>query len=70
MRSPTANRKRQDYKERDDFEYIMDVAIEPNMEVSLDEKDKLTYYDVGVSDKCVDERIDENAHGSRYFRAG
>ena len=37
----------------------MDVAIEPNIEVSLDKKDKLTYYDIEVSDKFVDERINE-----------
>ena len=56
---PNSEQKEQDYKERDDFEYIMDVAIEPNIEVSLDKKDKLTYYDIEVSDKFVDERINE-----------
>ena len=63
---PDSEQKEQDYKERDEFEYVMDVAIEPEINVSLDKKDKLPYYDIEVSDKFVDERINEMlmAHGT------
>ncbi len=63
---PNSEQKEQDYKDRDDFEYIMDVAIEPEINISLDKKDKLPYYDIEVSDKFVDERINDMlmAHGT------
>lgn len=63
---PNSGQKEQDYKNGDNFEYIMDVAIEPDFTLALDSKDKLPYYDIQVSDKFVDEKIGEMlmAHGT------
>lgn len=56
---PNSEQKEQDYKEGENFEYVMDVALEPKFEVALDKNDKVPYYDITVTDKFVDERISE-----------
>ncbi len=63
---PNSEQKEQDYKLADNFEYVMDVALEPEINVALDSSDKLPYYDIEVSDKFVDERVNEMlmAHGT------
>lgn len=62
---PDEAQKEQDYKLGTDFEYVMDVALEPEINVEFGKDDKLPYYDITVSDEFVDERVKEIAmqHG-------
>lgn len=63
---PSDEKKEYDFKNDDTFEFTMDVALAPTVDIVLDKSDKLPYYDITLSDKFVDDRISElrNAHGS------
>lgn len=63
---PSGEKKSYDFKNDDTFEFTMDVALAPTVDIVLDKNDKLPYYDITLSDKFVDDRINElrNAHGS------
>jgi len=58
---PLANEDQQkaiDWDNDENFEFIFDIALAPEIEVPLDEKDKINYYKIKVSDDMVNEQID------------
>lgn len=49
---------------QEDFDFVFDVAIAPEFEIDLSNKDKVKYYTITVSDEMIDNQI--KAHTSRY----
>ena len=43
--------------EKDDFTFVFDVALRPEFDATLSDKDKIAYYDIKVEDKDVDEQV-------------
>lgn len=48
----------QDIEAQDDFTFQFDVALRPEINITLSDKDKLPYYDIAVEDKQVDDQIE------------
>jgi len=58
---PLANEEQQkpiDWDKDENFEFVFDVALSPEIEVALDEKDKINYYKIKVSDEMIDQQVD------------
>ena len=49
--------KPQDFEKEGDLEFVFDIAVAPEMTAELSAKDKLTYYDIKVDDKLVDDQV-------------
>lgn len=64
---PSDEQKPQDYKTDDSFTYVMDIAIEPEINVTLSKDDKLPYYDINVSDEFVDQRVKDICNSNGKF---
>ena len=56
---PMASEKQvaQDIETQEDFEFIFDVALAPEFTVECSAADKVTYYDIQVSEVKVDEQV-------------
>ena len=39
------------------FEFVFDIAIAPEFTAELNDKDKITYYDIKVDDKIIDDQV-------------
>ncbi len=62
--------KPQDFEKDGDLEFVFDIAVAPEMKVELGEKDKLTYYDIKVDDKLVDDQVQMYAsQGGEFVKA-
>lgn len=46
-----------DFETQDDFLFAFDIALAPDFDAKLSKKDKLTYYDIKVDDKLVDDQV-------------
>jgi trigger factor len=46
-----------DFDTQTDFEFIFDMAVAPEFEISLSQKDKIAYYDITVDDKMVEDQV-------------
>ncbi|MFW5773673.1 MAG: trigger factor [Tangfeifania sp.] len=58
---PLANEEQQkpiDWDKDENFEFVFDIALAPEIEIPLDEKDKINYYKIKVSDEMVDEQVE------------
>ncbi|MFW6259564.1 MAG: trigger factor [Tangfeifania sp.] len=58
---PLANEEQQkpiDWDKDENFEFVFDIALAPEIEIPLDEKDKISYYKIKVSDEMVDEQVE------------
>lgn len=53
-----------DFDTQEDFEFVFDVAIAPEFEVSLTQKDKANYYNIAVSDEMIENQI--KSYTGRY----
>ena len=49
--------KPQDFEKEGDLEFVFDIAVAPEMKAELTAKDKITYYDIKVDDKLVDDQV-------------
>jgi len=49
--------KPQDFEREGELEFVFDIAVAPEMKAELNEKDKLTYYDIKVDEKLVDDQV-------------
>lgn len=47
----------QDLETQDDFEFVFDVALAPEFEMELSDKDSIDYYEIEVSDAQIDEQV-------------
>ncbi len=53
-----------DFDMQEDFDFVFDVAIAPEFEVNLTQKDKVNYYNISVSDEMIDNQI--KSYTGRY----
>jgi len=47
-----------DFDTAEDFEFCFDIALAPEIDVKLTKKDKLTFYQVEVTDELVNKQVD------------
>jgi trigger factor len=58
---PLPNEEQQkpiDWDKDENFEFVFDIALAPEFEVALDEKDKISYHKIKVSDEMIDQQVD------------
>ena len=60
--------KPQDFEKEGDLEFVFDIAVAPEMKAELTAKDKLTYYDIKVDDKLVDDQVQMYASQAGEFK--
>lgn len=53
-----------DFDTQDSFEFIFDVALAPAIEITLNKRDKMTFYKIDVNDEMLDKQI--NAYQKNY----
>ena len=53
-----------DFNTQEDFEFVFDIAIAPELEVSLTKKDKVKYYNIEISDEMIDNQV--KSYTGRY----
>lgn len=55
-----------DWDNDEEFEFVFDIGLQPEIDVEISEKDKIPYYEIKVDDKKIDERIQQlqNAYGT------
>jgi trigger factor len=46
-----------DFDTQEDFEFMFDMAVAPEFDVTLSQKDKVDYYDITVDDKMIEDQI-------------
>ncbi len=51
----------QDIEKQDDFTFVFDIALAPEFTAELSEKDSIEYYDIEVTDKMVEEQVNQMA---------
>ncbi len=59
---PMPNKEQQkeiDWENDNNFEFAFDIGLAPDVEVSLDENDKLPFYKIKVSDEMIDQQIEQ-----------
>ena len=49
--------KPQDFEKEGELEFVFDIAVAPEMKAELTDKDKITYYDIKVDDKLIDNQV-------------
>jgi trigger factor len=57
---PLSNREMQkiiDWDKDDDFEFVFDIALAPEIEVTLGEDDKVDFYTIKVTDEMIDSQV-------------
>lgn len=56
---PMISEKQQplNFETSDDYEFLFDLALEPEFSAELTDKDEIPYYDIQVTDKIIDERV-------------
>ena len=46
-----------DFANQDDFEFVFDIAVAPEFQAELNDKDTIDYYDIQVTDEQVDNQV-------------
>lgn len=54
---PSEKQQTQDIATQDEFEFVFDIALAPEFEVSLTDADTVDYYDIEVSDEQVEQQV-------------
>ncbi len=57
----------QDFQTDGPFTFVFDIAVAPEFKAELTDKDKVTYYDIKVDDKLVDEQVQMYASQAGEF---
>lgn len=60
---PAAEQEAVDLEKEPPYVFAFDIAVAPEFELELTNKDKVTYYDIAVDDKLIDEQV--NAYAQR-----
>ena len=42
----------------DNFEFVFDLALAPEIKADVSEDDKVDYYTITISDEMIDEQVD------------
>ena len=61
--------KPQDFEREGELEFVFDIAVAPEINAELSAKDKLTYYDIKVDDKLVDDQVQMYASQAGEFKS-
>ncbi len=57
---PLPNEEQQksiDWEKDENFEFVFDIALAPEINISLDKRSKYNYYKIAVSDEMIDEQV-------------
>ncbi len=54
----TEKQKDIDWEKDENFEFAFDIALAPDVNISLDKRNKLPYYNIKVSDEMIDKQVD------------
>ena len=60
--------KPQDFEKEGTLEFVFDIAVAPEMKAELTDKDKVTYYDIKVDDKLIDDQVQMYASQAGEFQ--
>lgn len=60
----TTEQKEINFDLQEDFEFVFDLGIAPEFDVELTKKDKVTYYNIAVSDEMIDNQV--KSYTGRY----
>ena len=60
--------KPQDFEQEGDLEFVFDIAVAPEMKAELTDKDKITYYDIKIDDKLIDDQVQMYASQAGEFK--
>lgn len=55
---PSENQNKIDFDTQEDFEFTFDVALAPEINLSLSKDDKIDYYDITVDDDMINRQIE------------
>lgn len=61
---PNSEQKEPDFDNNENFEFLFDVAIAPQMDIDFSEKDKVTYYTITASEEMIDNQVE--SYAQRY----
>jgi trigger factor len=50
-----------DWEKDENFEFVFDIALAPEINVALDKRSKYKYYKIAVSDEMIDQQVDSAA---------
>lgn len=57
-----------DFEMQDDFTFVFDVALAPEFDAKLTDKDKVDYYTIEVDDKMVDQQVESYASRNGQYQ--
>ncbi len=61
---PSESQPTLDFDSQEDFEFVFDVAIAPEINIALSKREKIKFYTIKVEDSMVEKQIE--AHASRF----
>jgi trigger factor len=50
-----------DWEKDENFEFVFDIALAPEINIALDKRSKYKYYKIAVSDEMIDQQVDSAA---------
>jgi trigger factor len=53
-----------DWETQEDFDFVFDIAVAPEFEVNLTQKDKVNYYNIAVNDEMIENQL--KSYTGRY----
>jgi trigger factor len=68
---PLPNEEKQaviDFDKQEDFEFVFNIALAPEFELTLDANDHVTYYNIEVSDEMVENQVKMYAQRSGEYK--
>ena len=61
---PNESQKTIDFETQEDFDFVFDIAVAPEFEINLTQKDKVNYYNIAVSDEMIENQL--KSYTGRY----
>ena len=64
---PSEKQVPQDLEKDGPFEFIFDIAIAPEFQITLDGDDKIDYYDIQIDDELIDQQVEAFARQNGHY---
>ena len=61
---PSESQPTIDFDTQEEFEFVFDIALSPEFELNLTQKDKVNYYDIAVNDEMIENQV--KSYAGRY----
>jgi len=61
---PSESQPTIDFDTQETFEFVFDIALSPEFELNLTQKDKVNYYDIAVNDEMIENQV--KSYTGRY----